>query len=236
MAKDEEEKSKGGCLGKLFGLLVFIVIAGLGTAMYFISQPQDLSDIGGSAAADRTETGISPPRDLGAVLEKSIEGGYSVVLSETEINGMIARELESKQAGALGEWVSIKKVLVRLEEDLAEVIVVRDVQGYEITTSMFLQVEQVETQKGLTTQVHLHGGSYHEMVPVPSRGGRYGKLTVPQGFLILVMPEFRKIAEMFESEIDLGFQRMARIKIGPDGLELDPTPPASGSETGEASF
>ncbi len=238
MAKKEkqeiEEKKKGGCLGKLFGLLVFAVIVGLGASLYFISLPQDLTDIGGYAAV--AETPASPPRDIEAVLRKSIEGDYSVTLSEKELNNWLARELELKQGGELAEWVSLKRVWVRLKDGVAEVIIERDVAGYPLTTSMFLQVEQNETAEGITTQIHLHGGGFHELVPVPSRGGRFGKLTVPQGFLIMVMPDFRKIAQLFETEIDLGFKQMARIKIEDKRIVLDPNQPARTAKAGEQSF
>lgn len=231
---DEPKKKKGGCMGKLLGLLVFAVLVGLGAAIYHITQPQDLSDIGGYSPSPTTPA--SPPRDMKAVLTKAIEGDYSVQLSETELNHWLARELELKQGGELAEWVTLKRVWVRLREDVAEVIIERDVAGYPLTTSMFLQVEQTETAKGISTQIHLHGGGFHEMVPIPSRGGRFGQLTVPQGFLIMVMPDFRKIAGIFETEIDLGFQRMSRIRIEDKRLTLDPKKPTRTDGAGEQTF
>lgn len=231
---DEPKKEKGGCLGKLAGLLVFAVIVGLGAAIYFITLPQDLSDIGGNSPS--LTAPASPPRDMKAVLTKAIEGDYSVQLSETELNHWLARELKLKQGGELAEWVTLKRVYVRLREGIAEVIIERDVAGYPLTTSMFLQVEQTETAKGLSTQLHLHGGGFHEMVPIPTRGGRFGQLTVPQGFLIMVMPDFRKIAGLFETEIDLGFQRMSRIRIEDKRLTLDPKKPTRSGDTGERTF
>lgn len=235
MADDDElKKEKGGCLGKLAGLLVFAVIVGLGAAIYFITLPQDLSDIGGNSPS--LTAPASPPRDMKAVLTKAIEGDYSVQLSETELNHWLARELKLKQGGELADWVTLKRVYVRLREGIAEVIIERDVAGYPLTTSMFLQVEQTETAKGLSTQLHLHGGGFHEMVPIPTRGGRFGQLTVPQGFLIMVMPDFRKIAGLFETEIDLGFQRMSRIRIEDKRLTLDPKKPTRSGDTGERTF
>ena len=235
MANDQEPKKKGGgCLGKLVGLLVFGVFAGLGAALYYIYLPQDLSDIGG-ATPSLTQP-ASPPRDLRAVLTKSIEGDYSVQISETELNQWLARELHMQQGGELAQWVTLKRVCVRLREGVAEVIVERDIAGYPLTTSMFLQVEQMESATGISTQIHLHGGGFHEMVPIPPRGGRFGQLTVPQGFLIMVMPDFQKIASLFETEIDLGFQRMARIKIEENRLTLDPKQPTSREKAGEQSF
>jgi hypothetical protein len=125
---------------------------------------------------------------------------------------------------------------VRLREGVAEVIIERDVAGYPVTTSMFLQVEQTETAQGVSTQIHLHGGGFHEMAPRPTRGGRFGQLTVPQGFLIMVMPDFQKLAEVFETEIDLGFQRMTRIRIEDKRLMLDPKKPTRSDDTGEQIF
>jgi hypothetical protein len=231
---NEPKKKKGGCLGRLLGLFVFAVIVGLGAALYHISLPQDLSDIGGYSPSPATPA--SPPRDMRAVLSKAIEGDYSVQLSETELNHWLAREVELKQGGELAEWVTLKRIWVRLREDVAEVIIERDVAGYALTTSMFLQVEQTETANGISTRIHLHGGGFHEMVDTPTRGGKFGQLTVPQGFLIMVMPDFRKLAELLETEIDLGFQRMARIRIEDKRLTLDPKKPTRSGDTGEQTF
>lgn len=234
MAKDEEKKSKGGCLSKLFGLIVFLAIVGLGAALFFISLPQDLTDLGGNAPV--STTAVSPPRDMEAVLRKSIEGDYSVVLTEKELNDWLGRELKLKQGGELAEWVSMKRVWVRLREDVAEIVIERDIAGKPFTSSMFLKIEQVESSEGISTKIHLHGGGFIDSVPFPTRGGRFGKLTVPQGFLILVMPDFRKIAALFEKEIDLGFQQMARIKIKDKKIELDPKQPRRFAQDGDTSF
>lgn len=223
MSDEESKKKRGGCLGSLGGLLVFALLVGLGAALYHVYLPQDFSDIGGVEPS--LTTPASSPRDLQAVLKKSIEGNYSVTLSETELNQWLARELKLKQGGELAQWVSLKRVCVRLRSGVAEVIIERDVAGYPLTTSMFLQVEQTESADGISTQIHLHGGGFHELAPIPTCGGRFGQLNVPQGFLIMVMPDFRKIADLFETEIDLGFQRMARIKIEDKRLVLDPKQP-----------
>ncbi len=235
MADEEKPKKKsGGCLGKLVGLLVLGVFVGVGAALYFISLPQDLSDIGGSSPP--LTIPASPPRDMRVVLTKSIEGDYSIQISETELNQWLARELRLKQGGELAQWVTLKRVCVRLREGVAEVIIERDIAGYPLTTSMFLQVEQTESATGISTQIHLHGNGFHEMVPIPTRGGRFGQLTVPQGFLLMVMPDFQKIAALFGPEIELGFRRMARIKIENKRLTLDPKQPTRTASAGEQSF
>lgn len=224
MANNEDGRASGGCLSRLVGMLVFWVILGVGVGLYFVSQPQDLKDLGdGQPAAARA---ASPPREIGAVLEKAIEGDYSVLLSEKELNEWLKSELVLKQGGALAPWVVLKRVWVRLREDRAEVIVEREICGRRATSSMYMQVAQMESEKGVSTEVELHGGSYHKEFPRPTKGGRFGKLVVPQGFLILVMPEYKVLAKLFEKEIELGFQRMARIKISDKQIELDPRQPA----------
>ncbi|MFD2256996.1 hypothetical protein ACFSSA_09930 [Luteolibacter algae] len=232
MASDDKKKSKGGCIGRLMSFVVFLVVVGLGVALYFISQPQDLSEVGG--LGQTTTTAASPPRDIKTVLQKSIEGSYSVTLSESEINQWLSRELIASQGGELAPWVSIKNVCIRLKTGVAEVVIEREIHGYPFTTSMFVQIEQSESQKGISTQIHLHGGGFHELVPKPTMGGRFGKLPVPQGFLILVMSDFKKIASIFEDEIELGFNRMAHIEIQDKRLVLDPRRPTV--EVGGNSF
>lgn len=215
-------------------LFVLLVIGGLGTAVWYISQPQDLSDIEEYSKEGTESLEGTSSRDIEEVLRKSLEGGHSVSISEKEINLFLARELKSKQEGYVGQWVKIKQVLVRLEENVAELIVVREILGYETTVSMFVQVSKVEDKKGMNTQANFHGGKFHENLPLINRGGRFGSLTVPQGFLILVMPEFRKIGDLFKTEIDLGFEKMARFKIEEGKLVLDPKKHTKEGEQGDS--
>ncbi|WP_411826324.1 hypothetical protein [Luteolibacter sp. AS25] len=222
--KDSGEK-KGGCLGKLFGLIFFLILAGLGAVIYFIAQPQDLSDLGGYSQVSTGEA--RKPRDIQVALRKAIEGDFSVNLSEEDINLWLEQQLKARQGGELGEWITLKRVWVRLGDGIAEVIIERDVLGHALTTSLFVQVEQRDGDNGVTTEIHLHGGPFHDDFPKLTRGGRFGKVVVPQGFLLIVLADFRKLAETFDPEIELGFQRMARIKIEEDRLILDPQQPTS---------
>jgi hypothetical protein len=90
---------------------------------------------------------------------------------------------------------------------------------------MYLQVARMAGPKGTSTEIQMHGGPYHEDFPNPPRGGRFGKLVVPQGFLLLVMPAYEKLAAAFPEEIGLAFREMARITIENDRLVLDPREP-----------
>ncbi len=218
MARDEYEENGSGCFGTLLRLMVFLVIAGVGAAVYFASQPQDLSNL--KYAAEKAQA-----RNLTGQLENSLKEGYALTLDEADLNRTIHDSLTLNQGGELAEWVTLKGVWVRIDENLAELIVEREVAGYDFTSSMFLQIEQVESASGISTEVYLHGGPYHESIPMLTRGGRLGKLVVPQGFLVLLMPEFRKLAAVFEQELNLSFQQMARMQMSEGALVLDPNAP-----------
>ena len=222
MAEPKTPKSGGGCLSKLLFLILLVAAGALGSAIFFVIQPQDLTDLGGYGPA------VAKPgteREMKLVLKNAITRGYPVTLSETEINQWLARTLVSKQGGFLEGKVTLDHVWVRLEDGRAEVVMERHFLGAPFTVSMYLQVARMEGPKGTNTEIQLHGGPYHENFPDPPRGGRFGRLVVPQGFLLLVMPAYEKLAAVFPEEIELAFREMARIRIENDRLVLDPREP-----------
>ncbi|MDP3849425.1 MAG: hypothetical protein Q8Q59_02900 [Luteolibacter sp.] len=222
MADSSKSKSGGGCLGKLLFLILLAFGGTLGATLFFIVQPQDLSDIGGYGPTARTAS----PRDLNAVLQSALKRGYPVTLTEAEINQWLGSTLAAKQGGMLASQVSLERVWVRLEDGLAEVVMERSLMGRPFTVSMFLKVEQSVGPRGMITEILRHGGPYHANVPKPLRGGRFGKLVVPQGFLILVMPAYAKLADLYREEIRLAFEEMARIRIEANRLILNSREPA----------
>jgi hypothetical protein len=177
---------------------------------YEMSQPQDLSDL--KAGVEQTQD--APARDMKVVLQNSVERGYSLSLSEAEVNRWLGRVLEGRQAGLLKSLVKLERVWVRFEDGLGEVIFERRVLGRVVTCSMFLTVGHDE--------IELHGGPYRSWVQRPMRGGRFGRLVIPQGFLILVRPAFVNLAKLFDEEIDLGFHQMKKIQFLKRRLILDP--------------
>lgn len=203
--------------------ILMVTALGLGAALLWILQPQDLGSIAGSGPL----TAGSAPRDLKVVMDKAISGGYPLTLTELELNQWLAKNLELKQGGMLAGHASLDRVLVRLENERAEIVLVRTVFGKTFTLSMFVKIAQMEGPQGVHTEVQLHGGPYADNgLPLPPRGGRFGRLVVPQGFLVLVMPSYRRLAKLFADEIHLGFEEMSRTKIEKGRLILNPRPPA----------
>jgi len=232
MAESSKSKSGGGCLGKLIALPVFAGVLALGVAGFFVIQPQDMTDIGGYGPMARR----AGPRNLKAVLETALMRGYPVTLTETEINQWIGQNLTMKQGGLLAGQISLDGVWVRLMDGYAEVVMERKVMGRAFTVSMFLKLEQLQGARSVRTEIHCHGGRYHTDVPKPMKGGRFGRLVVPQGFLLLVMPAYAKLAEVYKDEIHLAFEEMARVRIEPKRLVLESREPAGGVTGREQTF
>lgn len=226
MADDVKLKPKGSCLGKLVTLVALAGVAGLAAALYFIGQPQDLSDLKPAAPGKQA-------RDLRTVLKNAVDRSYEVPLTEEEINLYLKQTLAAKQGGLLGEAVVLSGVRVRLEEGRAEIIIERMAMGYPLTLSMYVRVEQTLDMKGKpSTSILRDGGPFVPQVPRLERlvkGGRFGKLVVPQGFLLLVLPSFEKLAGLYREELRLGFEEMSRISITEGKLVLDPRPDGGGS-------
>ncbi len=220
MSDEKVVKPRSGCLGKFLALFAMAGIAGLGAALWFLFQPQDLSAIAGTGPASAGKSS----RNLQAVLKSSVERAYPITLSEEEINLYLRRTLEAKQGGLLESAVEFRSVCVRLEDDLAEIIMERSVMGHPFTVSMFVRVEQNETLQGVERSVFRDGGPYLEETPRLRRGGRFGKLVIPQGFLLLVLPSFEKFAAVYQKEISEGIEEMSRITIQKGKLVLDPRP------------
>lgn len=216
MAEPTSPKSGGGCFSKLLFLILLVAAGAFATAIYFVSRPQDLSDLSAAAAKPL------PQREMKVVLKNSIDRGFALKLSEAEINQWLARTVSAKQGGLLDEKVSLDRIWVRLEEGTAEVIMARTVMGKPFTISMFLQVERMEDHQGPLTEVRPHGDPYHPDFPKLMKGGRFGQLVVPQGFMILVLPAYKKLAEIFPEEIELAFREMSRIRIEEGHIVLDP--------------
>lgn len=221
MAEPTQPKSGGGCFSKLLLLVLLVAAGGLAMAIYSAVQPQDLADLKNPAPVANP----GPQRDVKVVLKNAIDRGFPVTLQETEINQWLARTLVCKQGGFLEGKVTFDRVWVRLEEGVAEVIMERQFLGKPFTISMYLQVERMESLQGVFTNIRPDGGPYHPDFPHPPKGGRFGKLVVPQGFLYIVLESFQKLAAQFPEEIELGMTNMSRITLEKGRIVLDPREP-----------
>lgn len=219
MAEELPKKSQGGCMSRLGVLFLTVVFGCIVAICWFITQPQDLSDLGGREPAVQGES----PRDLTMVLRKSLENGHSLALRESELNRWLGSNLKCEQSGMLARWFSLERIWVRIADGHAEVIQERRVLGRTFTVSMFLSFEQLEENGRSARRFLLHSGPFLKDLPRPCRGGRIGRLVVPEGFLIFIMPSYQKLAEAYKEEIAMAFQKMSDVRLEKNRLILNPT-------------
>jgi len=210
--------SSSGVLYKLAVLFVFLTVSGVIIALIAILMPQETGDVAGLDAADGG-------RDVSAVLRESQQRQVPVTLTEREINQWLARVLIPRQGGRFGEHAEIKRVYVRIREGLGEVVIEREIGGRPFTVSMFLSIEQSQDNDRVRTVLNLHGGRYLKWTPGLTRGGRFGRMVMPQGFLSIVFPSFESLAEALSEELAQGFRNMVFIRLGDQQIELDPRAP-----------
>lgn len=183
---------------KIFLVSTVLLVAGLGYGVYGSFQGQDLSDIAGYAETDREpyQNGVPSMIALAANTRQSVE------ISEKLMNTWLAENIKARQEGQLADYVKLKGVWVRFEEEeggRAEIIIEREIEGRSHTVSMYLRVERKKKEDGtFTNYIHKDGGSFFGLLAI---GGRFGSIRVPQGFLLFTQDSYRSLSNLFEEEI-----------------------------------
>lgn len=213
--RKEPTKPKKGCLYFFGPVFLLAVAAGLAIAVYFICIPQDLSTV---------EDGekVASGRDLGLVFEKALGKGHTLTIREGELNHWISSTLECNQGGLGTDWVEIEGVSVRMEDGFIELIQKREIFGKSFTVSMFIRLEETEDDGKQVKKVHLNSGPLLEGSPYPRRGGRFGSLYVPEGFLLFVLPSYKQLAALYEKEIELAIEEMESVRFEKGRVILKP--------------
>ncbi len=221
MSKDKQkEKPKRGCVPRAFFMISAALTLLLAVAVIISLLPQDTSTIKGYGEGAKSRE----VRDLKEVLSESLERGHEITISEEELNRWIGQTLKVEQKGLLGGVVKINGVGIRLNEDEVEVVMERSFIGLTSTFSMYFQV-LVDTD-GIASkkEVPLHGGPIAKFFPALKRGGRFGQLTVPQGYLYLIKPAFFQLGEVYDEELEMAFRKMHDIQIGDGQVVFVPRP------------
>ncbi len=203
--------------GTFFKNLFFVSLLGLvviwGLA-YLSFDPQDLSDIEGYQK-DRNDSPLPllGGRNLGTVLENAVKNKHGVRITEEEINNYIRRTLKFEQEGWFKSFVTSRGVWVRLEEDVIEVIIEREVWGKRHTISMLLRPEQSKQEDGrINTSVN-------------RREGKWGRTRVVRGFMYLTNSSFTALREAYAEETEQVwdmFRGRFQIKVSDGVMELSP--------------
>ena len=223
MAKDQDkpkQKPKRSFIARLFFLISAASSLLLALAVVVVLLPQDLSTIEGyGEGAKRQEA-----RDLTAVLKESLDRGHEVTITEEELNRWIGQTLKLEQRGLLGGVVKINGLGMRLGENEVEIVMERSFLGLKSTFSMMFQVLVEADEVSSSKEVLMHGGPIAKFFPALKRGGRFGRLTVPQGYIYLVKPAFYQLGTVYEEELEMAFRKMHDIRVEDGQVVLTPSP------------
>ncbi|MDB4408821.1 hypothetical protein N9165_02000 [Akkermansiaceae bacterium] len=190
-------ENRGSALKRLFLLVAFLLVVGMGFTVYLSFQPQDLDGISGYRSDDRLEN----PIDIPARIEAAAKSRQPITLSERQINSWLAANLKVKQEGKLADVVDMKGVWIRfdkVEGGRAEIVIEREVRGIIHTSSLYMRFERKKKENGaFTTTVRKDGGRFLGAVLI---GGRFGQLKVPQGFILFTQDAYKSLGALFERE------------------------------------
>ncbi len=191
--------------------LSLLGLGGIGLLAYLSFDPQDLSDVDGYV--EDTSTVIPGGPNLAHLLENAARNKNGVRLTEEQINNYIRRTLQFEQGGWFESFVAARGVWVRLQENIVEVIIEREVWGKRHTISMLLEPEQTAQEDGgINTTV--------------GRGkGKWGRSRVLNGFMLLTNSSFASLREAYAVETQQIWDMLRgrfQIKVSDGVLELSP--------------
>ncbi|MDE0859957.1 MAG: hypothetical protein OSA93_07340 [Akkermansiaceae bacterium] len=202
---------RGKALKRLFILIAFLMVAGLGMGVYLSFQPQDLTTISGYSPDDRSERATDVP----AMIRLAAKNRQPIVLSEKQVNSWLAENLKVRQEGNFAKETELKGVWIRFDEaegGRAEFIIERKVRNITHTSSMFLRFQRRKKEDdSFTTTVRKDGGSFLGTVLI---GGRFGKLKIPQGFLLFTQDAYANLGALFEEEFQMIEQNIIKEGAG----------------------
>ena len=126
--------------------LSLLGLVGIGLLALVSFDPQDLSDVDGYV--EDSSAVIPGGPNLVNLLENAARNKNGVRLTEEQINNYIRRTLKFEQGGWFESFVTARGVWVRLQENVVEVIIEREVWGKRHTISMLLEPEQTAQEDG----------------------------------------------------------------------------------------
>jgi len=204
-------ENRGSALKRIFLLIAFLIVIGLGVGVYLSFQPQDLTTLQGHAPEDRSERAT----DIPAMIALAAKNRQPITLSERQVNSWLAENLKVRQEGHFAKETELQGVWVRFDEaegGRAEFIIERKINDLTHTSSMFLRFQRKKKEDdSFTTTVRKDGGSFWGSIPI---GGRFGRLKIPQGFLLFTMSAYENLGSLFQKEFQMIEKNIIREGAG----------------------
>lgn len=197
-------------LGNLIFIGTLAVIAGIGWTVARTWIPQDLSTLPGYKQS-------GGEANIPELLRQAVKKNVALTLTEEDVNKYIASTLKASQQGILSPIAKPNGVGIKFHDGYMEIIIERQIASrYLQTVSLFVTVIQEENPSSPLPVTRLEYRENNEQPSYVEKGGTLGRVSVPQGYMILLMPAFENLADAYQdflsSIIDNG--RIIRISKG----------------------
>lgn len=163
-----------------------------------VYTPESLDDIAGR------DTGLEAPVDLLEQVRSAVASGRVFECGEGAINQHVQTVLEGRESEGIDILAEFRGLWIRLREGGFDVVFEREVLGFRSTVSAQLRIVRDEA-------------GYR----IEARGGKFGRLSVPPGFLRLIGEGLANAGRVFEPEKEV-LSLSSGLTITAGRLRLDP--------------
>lgn len=222
------EKAPFSLLGNLIFLLTIAILSAISWLVYSSWCPQDTTNLPGFRQKENAP-------DIPKILKQAINRDASVSFSEEDINRYLASSVQPQQHGALSIFATNPAVGVRLHggreradgtmgEGYMEIIIERytGVDSRQ-TISLFLTpFQSLDPHNYMAVQTRFEFYNDETLPGGIHVGGTIGSLSVPQGYMIFLLPAFENLLQAYLPLIHMIEENGMGIHISEGRLNLAP--------------
>lgn len=226
--KPVREKTPFSLIGNLIFLLTIGILGGISWMVYSSWCPQDTADLPGFRQKDNAP-------DIPAILKQAISRDASVSFSEEDLNRYLASSVHPRQQGAMAIFATNPAVGIRLHGGTARAdgatgngymeIIIERYTGIESrqTISLFLTpFQSIDPHNYMAVQTRFEFYNEETLPGGIHVGGTIGRLSVPQGYMIFLLPAFENLLQAYLPLIHLIEESGMGIHISDGRLDLTP--------------
>ena len=224
--KPVREKTPFSLIGNLIFLLTIAILAAIAWLVYSSWCPQKTDDLPGFRQRENAP-------DIPRILKQAINRDASVSFSEEDINRYLASSIHPQQHGALAIFATNPAAGIRLHggkerpdgtigEGYMEIIIER-YTGIDSrqTISLFLTpFQSLDPHNYMAVQTRFEFYNDETLPGGIHVGGTIGSLSVPQGYMIFLLPAFENLLQAYLPPYCL--RKSARCSGRPQGLPQSP--------------
>ena len=226
--KPIREKTPFSLIGNLIFLLTIAILAAIAWLVYSSWCPQQTDDLPGFRQRENAP-------DIPRILKQAINRDASVSFSEEDINRYLASSIHPQQHGALAIFATNPAAGIRLHggkerpdgtigEGYMEIIIER-YTGIDSrqTISLFLTpFQSLDPHNYMAVQTRFEFYNDETLPGGIHVGGTIGSLSVPQGYMIFLLPAFENLLQAYLPLIHMIEESGMGIHISKGRLNLTP--------------